>query len=218
MSKVLFVYYSYTQNTRTVADTMADVLRKQGHEVAEAAIEFTDPKYGAHFQQLPMKMPLLHITGMLSEQRRKKIGEIGIPPEAAEGGYDLVVLGAPTWWLTTCMPMRSYLNDDAATKVLDGTPFAVFTTSRRYFRDNIKTMRTLGEAAGGRYIDETHFVSDGNQVMSMWSWLAFMHHNQERAKSFGVRMPKPNLKAEFTSQAVSFIESVARTALRSRTT
>src|SRR5215471_15520670 len=117
MSKVLFVYYSYTQQTRTVADTMADVLRDRGHDVTEAAIEFTDPKYSKHFQTLPMKMPILHITGMLSEQRRKKIGEIRVPPEATHDGYDLVVLGAPTWWLTTCMPMRSFLHDPAAKAV-----------------------------------------------------------------------------------------------------
>ena len=59
MWKVLFVYYSYTQNTRTVADTMADALRQRGHDVTEALIEFTDPEYSKSFQKLPMKMPIM---------------------------------------------------------------------------------------------------------------------------------------------------------------
>src|SRR5262245_17737832 len=213
MSKVLFAYYSYTQQTRAVADTMGDVLRDQGHDVTKALIKFTDPKYSKSFQKLPMKMPIMHIVGMLSEQRRKKVGDIGIPPEANRGGYDLVVLGAPTWWLTTCMPMRSYLHDPAAKAVLDGTPFALFTTSRRYFKGNIKTMRELGEQAGGRYIDATHFIADGNQVMSMWSWLAFMRHNEPKERSFGTRMPRPNLKADFAKQAIEFIQKVAAATL-----
>jgi hypothetical protein len=133
---VLFVYYSFTQQTRTVADAMAEALRGRGCEVTEAAIEFPDKRYGKRFSKRPMDWPILKIFGMLPAQARKKTGEIRIPPEAADGSYDLVV-GSPTWWLTTCMPVRTYMHDPASQKVLGGTPFAVFTTSRRYYKGNI---------------------------------------------------------------------------------
>jgi menaquinone-dependent protoporphyrinogen IX oxidase len=125
-TKVLFVYYSFTQNTRRVADTMARTLRGLGYDVTEAAIEFTDPHYGPRFSKLPMSWPVAKITGMLPAQLRRKTGRIVVPPEAASGGYDLVVIGSPTWWLTTCMPIRSYLHDPAAGRALSGTPFAAF--------------------------------------------------------------------------------------------
>jgi menaquinone-dependent protoporphyrinogen IX oxidase len=208
-ASVLFVFYSFTQQTRRVADSMGDALRARGHDVTEVALEFTDPHYGRKFEARPMSWPIAKIVSMLPAQLRRKTGQIQIPPEAQQGGYDLVVIGAPTWWLTTCMPMRSYLRDPAARRVLEGKPFAAYSTSRRYYKNNLKTIRKAGEASGGRFVDATHFVADGNQVMSMWSWLAFMRHDEERERSLGVRLPRPNLRADYEQQAVDFINGVA---------
>ena len=181
--------------------------------MTQAALEFTDPHYGKRFSKLPMSWSIAKIVGMLPAQVRRKTGEIEIPAAAASGDYDLVVIGSPTWWLTTCMPVRSYMHDPAAEKVLSGKPFAVFTTSRRYYKNNIKTVRELGEKFGGRCVGDIHFVSDGNQVMSMWSWLVFMRHNIEKRRWFGVPLPKPNLSEGFDGQAVDFINEVADKAL-----
>ena len=156
---VLFVYYSFTQQTRRVADTMADTLRGRGYDVTEAALEFTDPHYGERFSKRPMSWPIAKITGMLPAQVRKKTGDIKIPPAASGGDYDLVVIGSPTWWLTTCMPVRSYMHDPASGSVLAGKPFAVFSTSRRYYKGNLKTIRELGVKSGGKFVDDTHFVA-----------------------------------------------------------
>ena len=127
-----------------------------------------------------MRRPIWNITRMLPAQARKKTGDITIPLEARARDYDLVIFGSPTWWLTTCMPVRSYLHDGAAKALLDGKPFAAFSVSRRYWKGNIATIKELGERIGGSWQGETHFLAYGNQVMSMWSWLAFMRHNQPR--------------------------------------
>jgi menaquinone-dependent protoporphyrinogen IX oxidase len=206
---VLFVYYSFTQQTRRVADAMAEVLRERGCDVTEAAIQFTDTHYGKKFSKRPMGWPIAKIVSMFPAQVRRKTGTIGIPPEASVGAYDLVVIGSPTWWLTTCMPIRTYLHDPASHKVLTGTPFAAFATSRRYYKNNLKTIRKLGQGNGGKFIDNIHFVSDGNQVMSMWSWLVFMRHDAEKDRSIGVHLPKPNLKVGFEEPAETFINAVA---------
>ena len=163
-----------------------------------------------------MSWPIATIVSMLPAQVRRKTGTIGIPPEASEGAYDLVVIGSPTWWLTTCMPIRTYLHDPASQKVLSGTPFAAYTTSRRYYKNNLKTIRELGEK-GGKFVDDLHFVSDGNQVMSMWSWLVFMRHDAERDRSIGVHLPKPNLKVGFEGPAANFINEVADKVLSTST-
>ena len=217
-SKVLIVYYSFTQQTRQVASSMAETLRSQGLDVTEAAIGFPDPHYGKRFSKLPMDWPISKIVGMLPAQLRRKTGEIAIPPEAASGDYDLVVIGAPTWWLTTCIPVRSYLHDSASEKVLSGKPFAVFSVSRRYYKGNVKTMRQLGKERGGTFVADTHFVSDGGQVMSMWSWLVFMRHNAVKRRWFGVPLPRPNLAEAYQKQATTFINKVAETALASPAT
>jgi hypothetical protein len=54
-----------------------------------------------------------------------------IPPEAASGAYDLVVIASPTWWLQTSMPIRSYLESPEANTVLSGKAFACASVSRR---------------------------------------------------------------------------------------
>ena len=105
-----------------------------------------------------MKHPMPQIASILMAQLRHKTGEIGIPPEAQAGDYDLVVLASPTWWFQTSMPIRSYLESPEAKTVLNGKPFACVSVSRRYFSINLGQQKKLGEKNGGRWIDKTHFV------------------------------------------------------------
>ena len=63
--------------------------------------------------------------------------------------YDLVVLGSPTWWRTVSMPLRSFLESSEAA-VLDGTPYAVFTVCRRYWRENLEAVRELADVPAAR--------------------------------------------------------------------
>ena len=73
----------------------------------------------------------------------------------------------------------------------------------------MRDVRELGEANGGRWLGETHFTSDGGQVRSMLSWLAYMKRGEARERILGVKMPKPNLKPDFEQQARTFIDRVA---------
>lgn len=207
--RVLFVYYTFTNQTGMVVDAMAEELTSRGWAVTKALLEFTDAHYGGRFSKLPMSWPIWKIVGMLPAQRRRKTGHIGIPPEAEHGEYDLVVIASPTWWLTTCMPVRSYLRAPAAKSVLDGTPFAAVSVSRRYYEGNLGDIRALGERAGGVWAGGTHFVSDGSQVMSMASWLVFMRNNEPRSSYFGLPLPRPNLKADYAEQAKRYAHELA---------
>ena len=206
---VLFVYYTFTKQTGMVVDAIADELTARGCAVTKCALEFPDAHYGGRFSKLPMSWPIWHIVGMLPAQRRRKTGDITIPPAAQHGNYDLVVFGSPTWWLTTCMPVRSYLQSPAAKAVLDGHPFAAVSVSRRYYKGNLGDIKELGEQAGGTWAGGTHFVSDGNQVMSMASWLVFMRKNEPRRRYFGMPLPRPNLKADFAEQAKLYADQLA---------
>ena len=206
---VLFVYYSFTKQTEMVVEAMAQELTARGCTVTTAPLGFPDAHYGRRFSKLPMSWPILHIVGMLLAQRRRKTGDITIPPEAQHGDYDLVVFGSPTWWLTACMPVRSYLQSPAAKAVLDGKPFAAVSVSRRYYKGNLGDIKKLGEESGGRSTGGTHFVSDGNQVMSMASWLVFMRKNESRSRYFGVPLPRPNLKADYAEGARRYADELA---------
>jgi hypothetical protein len=208
--RALVVYFTFSQQTGRVAEVMAEALGEKGYDVSSAPLEFTDPHYSKIFSKpVPMSTPALKIGGMLLPQRTRKTGEIRIPEQAQGGDYDLVVIGSPTWWLTTNMPVRSYLKSPEARAVLEGTPFAAFSVSRRYWKGNMHDVRELGEANGGRWLGETHFLSEGGQVKSMLSWLGYMKHGEPQERVFGMKMPPPNLRPDFDQQARSFIDRVA---------
>ena len=122
---VLFAYFTYTQQTKKVVDAMAEVLRGRGYEVYLGAIEFDDPRYAKRFKTFPMPHPFREVLGMIPAELRHRPGKILIPPVVTEREYDLVCIGSPTWWLSTNVPIRSFLESDTAHQLLKSTPFAV---------------------------------------------------------------------------------------------
>jgi hypothetical protein len=50
MPRILFVYYTVSQQTLRVIEAMTDTLRTRGCDVQQARIEFTDPHYADRFR------------------------------------------------------------------------------------------------------------------------------------------------------------------------
>ena len=55
MPRILFVYYTVSQQTLRVIEAMTDTLRTRGCDVQQARIEFTDPRYADRFSRFPFK-------------------------------------------------------------------------------------------------------------------------------------------------------------------
>src|SRR4051812_192742 len=118
MSRVLILYYTYTRQSGTVADAIAEAFRARGFEVGRAAIQFTEVRYATLFSRFPLRHAYLDVFRMIVPQLRRATGEIRLPDVAMHGEYDLVCIGSPTWWLTTSMPVRSFLKSAAAGRLL----------------------------------------------------------------------------------------------------
>jgi hypothetical protein len=215
---VLFVYYTHTQQSLTVLEVMAEVLRERGCDVSQAAIEFTDPRYVERFEGFPFKHVYRDLLGMAPPQLRRKTGQIRIPDAAREGDYDLVCFGSPTWFFTTNMPLRSYLRSDEAKKVLTGKRFAGYVVCRRYWSINLKEVRKLGTALGATYVDGTKFQYEGGQIRSLLSLLSYLGKGEMRERYLGVKIPPTNLKPDFGDQARAFANKLADSLDGSRTT
>jgi flavodoxin len=208
-SRVLFVYYTHTQQAKRVCDAMAEVLRARGWEVVTAEIEFTDPRYVAKFAVFPFRHAVFDILPLLWPQTRKETGEIRIPEAAREGDYDLVCFGSPTWWFRTCMPLRSYLKSDEAAKILAGKPFGAYVVCRRYWSMNLREVRKLGTAQGGEFVDGTRFTFAGRQIPSFLSLISYFGTGEMRQRSLGIKIPPTNLKPDFADQASAFANTLA---------
>jgi len=201
---VLFVYYTYTQQTLRVVNTMADVLREGGCEVNLAAVEFTDPRYADRFNEFPMPHPFREVVGMIPSEMRRATGEIRFPDEVNAHDYDLVCIGSPTWWLSTSVPIRSFLESDAAGRLLDGRRFAAFVVCRRYWRHNLKTVRRLVTKRGGSFVDGIHFRYEGGQVRSLLSLLSYLGSGENRERYHGVKIPQTNIQEYHLEAAQTF--------------
>jgi menaquinone-dependent protoporphyrinogen IX oxidase len=207
--RVLFVYYTHTQQAQRVCDAMADALRARGFDVSKASIKFTDPRYLEKFSVFPFKHAVFDIVPLLWPQLRQKTGQIVIPDEAKSGDYDLVVLGSPTWFFRTAMPLRSYLESDEARAVLTGKPVGAYVVCRRYWSMNLNEVKKRATAQGGKYIDGIRFTYEGGQVRSLLSLLSYFGKGEMRERSLGIKIPPTNLKPDFGDQAAAFANKLA---------
>jgi hypothetical protein len=206
---VLFVYYSYTKQTLKVVETMAEVLRNRGCETFLGPIEFTDPRYADRFKTFPMPHPYREVFGMILPIFRGVIGEIKIPDVVTEREYDLVVIGSPTWWLSTNVPIRSFLLSETAGRVLNGKRFAVAVVCRRYWKHNLKTVQRLATERGGIFLDAIHFAYQGGQVRSLLSLISYLGSGQYRRRYLGVKIPPTNIQEYHLEEARKFANGLA---------
>jgi hypothetical protein len=207
--RVTLVYYSYTQQTKHVIEAMGEVFTARGYDVRLAPIEFTDKRWTERFHRFPMRHVWIDLLRMLPAQMRGATGEIGIPPEAGEGGSNLVVIGSPTWFFRTNIPVRSFLKSPEAGVLLDGTPFAVVAVCRRYWSLNLKNVRSMAVKRGGRFVDGTPFKFEGGQVRSLLSLISYLGHGEMRDRYLGIRIPPSNLQPDGLDAARSFANRLA---------
>ena len=207
--RVLIVYYTYTQQSKLVAEAMAGALRERGCEVRQASIGFTDKRWSERFTRLPLKHAVLDVLGMLPPQLRGATGEIEIPDDAREGDYDLVCIGSPTWFFRQSVPIRSFLRSDEATRLLDGKRFAAFVVCRRYWRQNLKSVRKVGTKLGGEYVEGTHFTFVGGQIRSFMSLISYFGAGENRERYLGLKIPPSMLKPDYAEQARAFANELA---------
>jgi menaquinone-dependent protoporphyrinogen IX oxidase len=202
--RILFVYYTHTQQALRVCEAMTEVLRERGCDVTQAAIEFTDPHYAKNFRVFPFRHAVFSILPLLWPQLRQKTGEIRIAEAAQQGDYDLVCFGSPTWFFRTSMPLRSYLKSAEAAKILAGKPFTAYVVCRRYWSVNLKEVKKRGIAQGGTYVDGIRFTYEGGQIRSLLSLLSYFGKGEMRERSLGIKIPPTNLKPDFREEAQAF--------------
>jgi hypothetical protein len=207
--KVLFVYFTYSQQTLRVVETMAGALGQRGCDVALARIEFTDPRYTDLFSHFPFKHPWLAVGRMLSPQLGHATGQYRVQDIDQEGDYDLVCIASPTWWLNPCMLIRSFLESDLACTVLAGKRFAVVVVCHRYWKNNLAILKALGIKQGGKFVDAIHFIAAGGSVGSVLALMGYLGKGVVQERYLGVKLPPPNLQPSYAEEAQSFARDLA---------
>jgi hypothetical protein len=204
--RVLFFYFTYSQQTFRVVEAMTVTLRERGCEVAQAKI---DPRYTDLFSKFPFEHAYLAVARMLSPQLGHPTGQIRVPDIVREGDYDLVFVASPTWWFNPCMPIRSFIESELAGTILAGKRFAVVVVCHRYWKDNLATLKALGIKKGGKFVDTIHFIAAGGSVGSMLALMGYLAKGVTQERYLGVKLPPPNLQPSYAGEAQSFAGELA---------
>ena len=206
---ILFAYFSYTNQTKKVLDVMAEELEGRGYEVTFAKIELTDPRYEKRFETFPLKKPYREMFGMIPAELRDRPVQIAIPDSVIAKEYDLVVVGAPTWWLSTDVAMRTFMESEKGKQALKGKPFATVICCRRYWKHNFKTLQRKGKASGAVFADGIHFRYQGGQVHSLASLLSYLGSGEQKKRYMGVKLPPTNIQDYHLKEARAFASKLA---------
>jgi len=203
--RVLVLYYSHTNQTRRVAETMGDVFRERGTEVRFGQIRFTDKRYDFNFPLKPFWRKMLKL---ILPQLLGRTGEIHIDSSILEQEYDLICIGSPTWWLYPAMPVFSFLKSASAGKLLAKRRFAVFTVSRALWRLNLRRVKRLATSAGGEFVAGTKFRFRGSQFQSMLSLINYLQNGEDRRRFWGWNIHPFGITDEGLEHAKAFAGSL----------
>jgi hypothetical protein len=112
-------------------------------------------------------------------------------------------------WLTTSLPIRSFLKAPTTRVLLEGARFADVVVCRRYWGGNHRTVKRRGAQAGGQYVDAIHFVYAGGQIRSLMSLISYLGSGTYRARYFGVPIPRTNPSDAQLGEGRAFARTLA---------
>lgn len=204
--RVLILYYSFTNQTRYVAEAMGEVFRELNCDVDECNIEFVDEHY--HIER-PFKPVLRKLFPWCIPQLLGKTGAVRVPDEILEKDYDLICLGSPTWWLNPAMPIVSFLQSPSAKRLLEGKPIAAFAVCRKLWRNNIRRVKKLATKQGANFVDGAAFCFRGNQIQSALSFISYLEHDENRDRCCGIRIYEFGVPPDGIARAREFARQLA---------
>ncbi len=206
--RVLILYYSFTNQTRRVAEAMSEVLGGLECEVEHCAIEFIDEQYRLELADKPKL--LRTIMSLLPAQLRGKAGKIRVPEEVLKRDYDLICIGSPTWWFFPAMPIVSFLESSGAKQLLENKRFAVFAVCRAIWWHNLRQVKKMAQKQGGTFVDGAAFCFDGGYVRSELSFISYMKNDADLGRFWGFKIYKFGVSDEGIARAKEFAGELGR--------
>jgi hypothetical protein len=167
MKNVLVIYY--TQTGQLSSAVKATLLPLEN-----------DPEVTLHFEQLkpvkafPYPWSYMEFFDVFPETVH------GIPCELQpytfdqEKNYDLVVLAYQPWFLSICIPINSFLQSEAAKKVLDGKPVVTVIACRNMWLSAQEKMKAQLLRLNAKLVGNITFVDKSANLISLITVLAFV--------------------------------------------
>jgi hypothetical protein len=101
------------------------------------------------------------------------------------------------------------MESDLAGTVLAGKRFAAIVVCRRYWKNNLATVKTLWIRKGGKFVNGIHFIAAGGPVGSMLALMSYFGTGVVRDRNLGVKIPPANLQPSYVGEAQAFAGELA---------
>lgn len=98
MSNKLLVYFSYTGNTKIIAE---QILKELDCDVLEL---FPKEKYSENYQEV--------VDEYQNNENGQRICEL-MPYSVDLNKYDMIIIGSPVWWYTITPVVRTFLKQNS---------------------------------------------------------------------------------------------------------
>lgn len=180
MKRCLILYYSFTGQAARAAAVAAEAACAEGWDPLLCRIDMAEPgeRLARPFRIADSKK---WTTGAQQGMTRPLVFT---PADALGGNHDAVLLFTNTWGDNPSVPVRSFLASPDAHKVLAERPFGVFVVCRRLWKKNLATVRTMGEAAGGHFVDGEAFTHSGGQIGSLIQTVTYLFRGDGGRRRF----------------------------------
>lgn len=124
MSNKLLVYFSYTGNTKIIANY---ILKKLNCDVLEL---FPKEKYSENYQEV--------VDEYQNNENGQRICEL-MPYSVDLNEYDTIIIGSPVWWYTITPVVRTFLKQNS----LAGKKIVPFMTNAGWIGKSFKEIKEL---------------------------------------------------------------------------
>ncbi len=124
MSNKLLVYFSYTGNTKIIAN---HILKKLNCDVLEL---FPKEKYSENYKKV--------VDEYQNNESGQRICEL-MPYSVDLNKYDTIIIGSPVWWYTIAPVVRTFLKQNS----LAGKKVVPFVTNAGWIGKSFKEIKEL---------------------------------------------------------------------------
>lgn len=124
MSNKLLVYFSYTGNTKIIAE---QILKELDCDVPEL---FPKEKYSENYQEV--------VDEYQNNENGQRICEL-MPYSVDLNKYDMIIIGSPVWWYTITPVVRTFLKQNS----LAGKKIVPFMTNAGWIGKSFKEIKEL---------------------------------------------------------------------------
>ena len=124
MSNKLLVYFSYTKNTKIIAEY---ILKRLSCDVLEL---LPKEEYSENYQEV--------VDEYQSNENDKRICEL-MPYNVDLNKYDTIIIGSPVWWYTITPVIRTFLKQNS----LKGKTVIPFATNAGWVGKTFKEIKEL---------------------------------------------------------------------------